>query len=74
MDSRREEIDVPEKETCLWPFEHPSFQAWRQGNGILALIGDPGAGKSTAMRQIHRDLEVKCGTDEVLIGCYCWML
>lgn len=74
MYARREDLDSPLEGTCHWLLEHANFVNWRQSHGILAVVGDPGAGKSTAMWKIEDFLENNARPDEVLITSYCWRL
>ena len=58
MESRRQGIEEPAKETCNWVFGHPLYQQWNSRtelattHGLLWIKGKPGSGKSTLMKRI----------------------
>jgi len=70
MDKRRQTVDEPAAQTCLWLFEQETYQHWIQYHnqdesfGLLWLKGKPGAGKSTLMKEALRRVEVCQGPTE----------
>ena len=70
MDERRNSVEEPAVQTCLWLFEQKSYQDWLHNRnqdehcGLLWLKGKPGAGKSTLMKEAFRRAEAQqaeCG-------------
>ncbi|KAK3322853.1 hypothetical protein B0H66DRAFT_215826 [Apodospora peruviana] len=62
---RRQTVEEPAAQTCLWLFEQETYQDWlryenQDGHcGLLWLKGKPGAGKSTLMKEALRRAEAQ---------------
>ena len=89
---RRETIDPHHKRTFSWIFDPPKplqnlwsdFPTWAQGehdgNGVYWISGLPGSGKSTLMRYLWEDRDVKemlrqwAGSGKLVIAaCFFWL-
>ena len=65
MHWRRDDISDPAHTTCQWLLEHESYRTWyKDAQGLLWIKGNPGAGKSTVLKQA---LEAAKQNDEGLI-------
>ncbi|KAK1076750.1 hypothetical protein LTR33_008676 [Friedmanniomyces endolithicus] len=59
MDSRHATINDAQRTTCEWILTHPDYMAWNDWEttslhqGMLWIVGKPGAGKSTLMKFAH---------------------
>ncbi|GAP93384.2 putative nb-arc and ankyrin domain protein [Rosellinia necatrix] len=62
IDQRRLSIDKPADKTCFWIFEHSLYKDWfsehsrKHHHGLLWLKGNPGAGKSTLIKEVFSQI------------------
>ena len=55
MFERRNNVDIPHRNTCNWILGHEEYKKWKsKHHGLLWIKGKPGAGKSTLMRFIYK--------------------
>ena len=57
MHQRRDNVSKPHTETCRWIVELEDYQHWvKAPRGLLWIKGKPGAGKSTLMAFLYRQI------------------
>lgn len=59
MTYRKQQADNAYPDTCHWILQHEAYSTWQNmERGLLWIKGKPGAGKSTLMAFIYKDLKV----------------
>ncbi|TKA46136.1 hypothetical protein B0A54_02943 [Friedmanniomyces endolithicus] len=76
MDSRHATIDDAQRTTCEWILTHPDHMAWNDQElshlrqGILWIVGKPGAGKSTLMKFTHAQAVNSKSTVDIILSFF----
>jgi len=77
MHTRRQGLERPADQTCLWLFENATYRDWfsrrtrDEHRGLLWLKGKPGAGKSVLMKEaFHRASQELLGSDGDLTASF----
>ncbi|KAK0940939.1 hypothetical protein LTR29_007497 [Friedmanniomyces endolithicus] len=76
MDSRHATIDDAQRTTCEWILTHPDYMAWNDQElqhlrqGILWIVGKPGAGKSTLTKFAHAQAVNSKPEDETVLSFF----
>ncbi|KAK1074316.1 hypothetical protein LTR74_001240 [Friedmanniomyces endolithicus] len=76
MDSRHATINDAQRTTCEWILTHPDYVAWNDREtlslhqGMLWIVGKPGAGKSTLMKFAHSHAVKSKAEEETVLSFF----